>query len=477
MDTNRDCRSPTGKKAPRIVGVSWTSLTQCVSRAFIATYRDPQLPDMPTMASYREYWPYIHFAIALSALALPFIVGTIALHGLRDHIATFHGSDEELFHYPIILNFAETFPKMTLWDYRSAATPLFHIFFAILAKFVSPALPFLRAVNVVVSYLAGVILFLIFRKALGANFWTSLVVALTLILSPYVFGISFLLLTDNFALLFAACAIYFALLYLKGAKWNVIALAALFSSCAIMTRQLNFWLLPLLLATWVLRTRDDARIEPLSGIIALLALAVAPLVVLCIAWGGLSPPSVDAPGVNVHQPSLSFNLRPLTFFTACIGLYGAPLLAVRVWESPWRTQTLVTIVILAFLIAALLLPLPHCPAISCPQVTSDGYLWRASVSFPRIGETSLLFFVLVPFGVVTILQFCYDQKLLAVTVYFSYGLVALSNPVIFQKYFDLPALLVCCLGFYGLQRTRTVQIILLAYCVGFIAYAAGNPFS
>jgi len=59
----------------------------------------------------REYLCYLLNTIALITLALSFIVGTMALHGLRDHIATFHGSDEELFHYPIILKFAETLPQ------------------------------------------------------------------------------------------------------------------------------------------------------------------------------------------------------------------------------------------------------------------------------------------------------------------------------------------------------------------------------
>ena len=65
----------------------------------------------------RAYSPRIYSAIAAVTLALPFIIGTIALHGLHDHIVTFHGSDEEINQYPIIMRFVESFPKMMLWDY------------------------------------------------------------------------------------------------------------------------------------------------------------------------------------------------------------------------------------------------------------------------------------------------------------------------------------------------------------------------
>ena len=367
---------------------------------------------------------------------------------------------------------------MMLWDYDFATTPLFDVIFAILAKFVSPALPFLRAVNVVATYLASVTLFIIFRSALGATFWTSLLIALALILSPYVFGISFLLLTDNFALLFAACTLYFILRYLNGGQWNLIAFAALFAACAIMTRQLYLWLLVLLLATCIFRSREDPT-EPLSGAFALLGLAIAPLIVLFVSWGGTNPPKYHA--------YFDFSLRPLSFFTACVGLYGAPFLAVRMWESPRpRITGLVSIVGIVLLVAGALLwfgplndvPLNlHCLKTSCPPPT-DGYLWRASLWFPAIGGVNLLFLILVPLGVGVLLRCFYDQNFrsLALLVYFAFGLVSLSNSVLYQKYFDFPAMLVCCLGFYNLRETRTVHITLLVYCVGFAAYAVGKSF-
>lgn len=426
-----------------------------------------------------KYSTYTCSAIALGTLALPFIIGTVALHGLHDHIVTFHGSDEELNQYPIIMQFAESFPKMKLWDYDSATTPLFDVLFAVLAKFISPALPFLRAVNVVATYFASIVMFVIIKNSLGVNFVSSLLIALALILSPYVFGISFLLLTDNLALLFATCAIYFALRYVNGEGWNLIAFAALLAACAIMTRQLYLWLLILLLTACIFRSRKDPT-EPLSGAFALIGLAVAPLIVLLISWGGANPPK--------YHTYLDFSLRPLSFFTACVGLYGAPFLAVRAWESAWTTKTaLISLAVAVLLISGVLLwfgPLnyvpitPRCLETSCPPPT-DGYLWRASLWFPSIGGTNLLFWILVPVGIGMLLRSFYERAFpyLDVLVYFAFGILSLSNSVLYQKYFDLPALLVCCLASYKLRKTRAFQMILVCYCGGFILYAIGNPFS
>src|ERR1019366_6919001 len=103
-----------------------------------------------------DYW---QTAIAMFALALPFVVTVILLHGLRDHISTFHGTDEENYHYPIILRFIETFPRMELWDSPASMTPLFHVLFATIGKIASPTLPFLRGVNVTISSACALLLF------------------------------------------------------------------------------------------------------------------------------------------------------------------------------------------------------------------------------------------------------------------------------------------------------------------------------
>ncbi|MGA8696527.1 MAG: hypothetical protein WB689_22325 [Xanthobacteraceae bacterium] len=81
---------------------------------------DPETHSVATKVDYRE------LVTVIVALSIPFIITVVLLHWLQDHISTFHGSDEELF-YPIIQQFVETFPRMQLWDYQSATTPLFYV--------------------------------------------------------------------------------------------------------------------------------------------------------------------------------------------------------------------------------------------------------------------------------------------------------------------------------------------------------------
>jgi hypothetical protein len=232
---------------------------------------------------------YPRLLVAMLTLSIPFVIAVILLHGLRDHISTFHGSDEEIFHYPTILRFIETFPRMELWNYQSATTPLFHIIFATLGKIISPALPFLRGVNAAISYACGLMLFFVFRYQ-GVDFWTSVLIALALVLSPYVFGISFLLLTDNLANLFAIAAILCLLIYIRERDWTVLAFAALFACCAVLTRQLYVWLFVLILASSFIGVRS-APPRSVFGAFALVSLASTPLVLLFILWGGLTPPN------------------------------------------------------------------------------------------------------------------------------------------------------------------------------------------
>jgi hypothetical protein len=417
--------------------------------------------------------------IAMLVLSVPFVVTVILLHGLRDHIVTFHGSDEEIYHYPIILRFIETFPRMELWNYRSATTPFFYVLFATIGKIVSATLPFLRGVNVVISYACALLLFFMFRLPLKIDVWTSLLITLVLILSPYFFGISFLLLTDNLAALFAIAAIFNTLLYKNQGRWNLLAFAALFASCAVLTRQLYLWLFVLVLAASLLRDRSDPA-RSVSGTFALLTLAAAPLVVLFVSWGSFNPPS-----------SVSFahlNLRAVGFFTACLGLYATPFLATAWWRErqSWRDVAQIPAILVVLVVTIAMLwtgPLQFSPAgTSCNlgecDFPTDGYLWRLSGLFPIVGGSNLLFWGLVPLGLGTILH-AWRQKGInspALLVYLSFAAFSISNASLYQKYFDFLALLICCLIMFR-QEDRILsakRFILLAYCLGFTIYAIGK---
>jgi hypothetical protein len=419
-------------------------------------------------------------AAAMVVLAAPFVVAGILLNGLQTEIRTFHGSDERVYHYPVILRFIETFPRMQVWDYDSATTPLFHVVFATIGKLVSPALPSLRAVNASLSYASAVLLFLIFSRIYRVDTITAVLIALALILSPYVFGISFLLLTDSMALLFVIAALFALMLHMERGEWPYLACAALLASCAVLTRQSNIWLFPLILAVSALRPQQYRRSTAL-GTFILLALAAAPLVVLFVAWGGPNPPKW-----RVHS---ALNPGAITFFTACIGAYGAPLALAALWSGRNLSRPTAGRALAIMLIGTALLlwlgPLQYVAAqehnIAQSVFPSDGFLWRVSRLFPAVGGTSLLFWVLVPLGLLVLLN-AWERdgiRSLPLLIYLFSALTSVSNAATYQKYFDYIALLIVFVTVFCHPGYRLIpaRAVLALYCCGFVAYAVGNPFA
>ena len=141
------------------------------------------------------------------ALALPFLVVAVALQGLTVELSTFHGSDARSYHLPTIRLFADALPTPDLVRYPAAQAPLFHLLFAVYGKAVGFDLWKLQLLGVVISYLAVLALFHLLTARLGLQRWKAFLLTLLFALSPYFFGASFILLTDNLAILFALVAI------------------------------------------------------------------------------------------------------------------------------------------------------------------------------------------------------------------------------------------------------------------------------
>lgn len=425
--------------------------------------------------------------------AVPFAVIIYALDGLRDTYGTFHGGDELEYHYPAIKSFMETFPQMKLWDYSSATTPLFHAVTAALGKYVGTSLPILRLVNVVATYCLAWVMLLMLHKVLKADWWTSAVAALTMVLSPYVFGTSFILLTDNLAMLFAAVSLALALSYIECEDWGTLACAVLFATLAILTRQLYLWLLPIIIAASYLGSRQISFRIPF-GLLALLCLSMMPFLVLALSWGGLNPPT--------FQRFSEGNPRAFGFLTACIGAYGAALLLTSpckpiTWHGLAQGRHLLlgqSLLVCGLTVLMLLsAPLryvsldPNCGWQQAACFPTDGYLWRLSSLFPTIGGSSLLFWILVPLGLMTLLHSWQEVLLRGIRrerlalvptlIYLTCGIMLSANASPFQKYYDHIALLICIMIFLKAGRFHPgrARIVLLAYCAGFAFYAI-RPF-
>ena len=114
-------------------------------------------------------------------------------------------------------------------------------------------------------------------------------------LSPYFFGASFTLLTDNLAILFALLALERIHRYSQDGSLAAFATSpACATGAAVLTRQSFLWVA--LGGGGLPRSAPSGGPRPgCSAALALLALALAPLAALAIEWNGLVPPSADPP--------------------------------------------------------------------------------------------------------------------------------------------------------------------------------------
>jgi hypothetical protein len=385
--------------------------------------------------------------LAPALLAVPFLIGIAVLRGLTVEIDTFHASDAGLYQLPTILQLRD---GLGFSDYPSAQTPLFHLVMAGWGKLVGFELWKLRLLNVAISYGAALALLRLLRGSTSLGAVPAFALTLAFTLSPYFFGASFTLLTDNLAILFALLALERVHRYARDGTPAAFAAACLWTGAAVLTRQSFLWLVLVAGAFLVLRERWSlARL--LAGTTAL-ALALAPLAALAIQWNGLVPPSADPASCGLCTDSPGFGrdaltLRTVGFTVALLGLYAAlvfgPGLARRFREAPPRPPWALLGAAAAMGAALLLISPLEYTRIRVGLPGDAGYLWRVSGHLPTVLGSSLAFWVAVPAGAVA-------SALLArragwtspATVYLACFLaVALPVALVYQKYFDPFALL------------------------------------
>ena len=271
-------------------------------------------------------------------LALPFLIGIAVLQGLTVEIDTFHGSDARVYQLPTILQFSE---RLDLSDYPSAQTPLYHLLTAWWGELVGFELWKLRLLNVGFSYAMALALLRLLRRATPLEPWQAFALTLLFVLSPYVLGASFTLLTDNLAILFALLALERIHAYRQRGSLAAFGLACLAICAALLTRQAFVWLVPVaayfLVRRELLGSRARAAVARAAAGAALLALALVPLALLALEWNGLVPPSADPASCGLCEDRAgltreAFTLRTVGFTLALVGLYGAAIFGPSLWR-------------------------------------------------------------------------------------------------------------------------------------------------
>jgi hypothetical protein len=410
-------------------------------------------------------------------LALPFLIGIAVLQGLTVEIDTFHGSDARVYQLPTILQFSE---RLDLSSYPSAQTPLFHLLMAGWGKLVGFELWKLRLLSVAISYGMALALLRLLRRATPLGAWPAFALTLLFTLSPYVFGASFTLLTDNLALLFALLALERIERFRTGGSLAAFALACLAIAGAVLTRQSFLWLA--LVAAWFL-LRSRAPLARRAAGLTLLGLALVPLAALVIEWGGLVPPGADPAscGLCTDRPGVgrdALTLRTVGFTLALLGGYAAlifgPSLVRRRHRLPGgAVRAGVGLAAAVGVLLLLLSPLAYQPIVP-GQAGDAGYLWKLSDRAPLLLDGSLLFWLLVPLGCVAVLLLVRRAGLESLPAVYlaAFLLTALPVRLVYQKYFDPFALLALALLARppDLSRRTDYAGVVLG-CIAFIAYA------
>jgi hypothetical protein len=412
-------------------------------------------------------------------LAVPFLIGIAVLQGLTVEIDTFHGSDARVYQLPTILQLSE---RLDFSSYPSAQTPLYHLLTAGWGELVGFELWKLRLLNVAFSYGAALALLRLLRRATPLEPWQAFALTLLFALSPYFFGASFTLLTDNLAILFALLAFERIHRFASDASLATFGLACVWIAGAVLTRQSFLWLV--LVAAWFL-VRAAAPLERRAAGAALLAVALVPLAALVVEWGGLVPPGADPAscGLCTDRPGVgrdALTLRTVGFTVALLGAYAAavfgPGLLRRARSSRFirpRPATALAIALTAGVLLLAISPLAYQPIVP-GQAGDAGYLWKISDRFPVVLGSSLLFWALVPLGCLAALLLVRraGRGSLPAVYLATFLIAALPVRLVYQKYFDPFALLALALLARPPDlRARWDCVGIAVLCVAFVAYA------
>jgi hypothetical protein len=339
---------------------------------------------LPTVSDSR----WVHILI----LTLPFVIVIIGWHGLTHYVMAFQASDEPI-HYGIVRVVAHQWPHPLLRGYGAWSGPLIYWLLATLARPFGGSLVAVRLVVCAFSWGTCAVAYVMFRDRLDARPLDALGLALLLAVSPFFFGQSFHVLTDNPTWFFVVLGLERLLAFVQLPRLTRLAGFAVCLVAATLMRQVAVWLLaPGLVA---LASVPLPRRSRIAGLV-LLALALVPLAALLVYWGGLLPPAPGSPAAATPL-ALARRTRNLLLTLGVVGFYAVlmlPAAEIATWWRRLRHERAWPIVLaLPAAVAAGLLVLGVLGTITS---FLGGLVSR--VSFPSLAGSSLLWWILIPLG-------------------------------------------------------------------------------
>lgn len=388
----------------------------------------------------------------LLVLALPFAVVIVGWHGLSGSFAALQGGDEPI-HYEIVRAVADQWPRPLLDGYGAWSGPFVYWLLATLALPFGGSPEAVRLVVAALSWGACAIAYVLFRDRLHARPLDALALALLLAVSPFFFGQSFRVLTDNPTWFFVVLALERLLAYVqRQGMWRLVAFAACLAAATTM-RHVSLWLLaPAVVALFSV---PQPRRRQAAGL-GILVLGMIPLAALLLYWGGPLPP---VPGGEAAPLPLAagYRARNLLLSLGVVGSYAVLMLPAAEIAGWWRRARRDR----AWL-ALLALPATGAVALLAAGVLGvvSSFLGLVSrVPFPHLAGSSLLWWLVIPVGAATVAGLAATRlpelrSRLLVSALIGVLLSTAANPRWYERYVDFPVLL----AFAGLALVAGVGL-------------------
>ncbi len=389
----------------------------------------------------------------LLMLAIPFVFVIVGWRGLTQPFPAFQGADEVI-HYGIVQRAAEQWPRPLLGGYGAWSGPFVYWLLATLATPFGATIESVRLVVAALSWGTCAVAYSIFRDRLGARPLDALWLALLLAVSPFFFGQSFHVLTDNPAWFFVVLGLERCLAYIqRPTLWRIAAVAVCLAAATTMRHVAIWLLLPGIVA--VFSVPQPARKQ--AAALGLLVLGVVPVLTLLVYWGGpLPPPSTDADPAETPI-ALGYRLRNLLLTLGVAGAYAVlllPLAELRAWwERARRERRWVESLAIPAIVALALV------AVGALGVITSFLALVSRLPLPVAAGSSVLWWALIPLGAAAIagllvsrLFDARDRVLMAALT--GVLLSTLANPRWYQRYVDFPVLL----AFAGLALVAGVTL-------------------
>jgi hypothetical protein len=409
------------------------------------------------------------FAAATLVLSTVFLLLVVPLTFFCGNAGVSAAFDEANTHLPVILTMAKQWPQVDIVNYASATGPLFHLFMASVAHYLTDNLIILRILNSILGLLLVLLVF--WHGSRLADAKTALVLCLPLALSAYVLASAIWLDTDNAALLFAVVTLGGAA-FMPPSPWRITAWS-LSATLAVGVRQIYLWLVvPIILSAVAgspinagrARKQSVAWSNLLAGMTVVIPLAL--MIAFVWIWHGLTPPCVVH---NIHRR----DLVAVSMALSLVGCFGPFYLQKRPELKANDIQ--LWLVIGVALISTLVFPTDY----SYDEGRWGGVIWDVVRVCPALWHRSLLFPPLAIVGATVLLQMWREilktgksaDAVIILVSSIGWLIAQSANHQLYQRYFE-PLILINIIWLSAISASRLTRLDRRQLWVGPIALLA-----